>query len=334
MSTTGNAVPRTGPFESLGLSPGQAALYAAALRLHRATPAELAEAVDRPAADVLDALDSLIRLGAVDRRREEVVARHPAEVIGRLVAERLDRMARESRRLDEMITAAGHLARHYDTGRDWRGGGLPVERVSGAGALYEGVIGHALQAPPADLVMAVPDHRTVVRFANTHSAQWIRAAADGVVRLRAIVPHAALSSPAVREMYERFTAAGANLRALDEVPSWFLALGDGTAWLPVQWGVPLPDNAYNCCVVHAPAAAGALRALFGELWARAAPISPHSGARQVLRLAAQGLSDDAVARRLGVSVRTVRARFAEAMAELGAQSRFHAGVEAARRGWL
>lgn len=103
--------------------PGQAALYAAALRLHRATPAELAEAVDRPAGDVLDALDTLVRLGAVDRRREEVVARHPAAVIGRLVAERLDRMALESRRLDEMIAAAGRLARHYDTGRDWRGGG-------------------------------------------------------------------------------------------------------------------------------------------------------------------------------------------------------------------
>ncbi|WP_344835625.1 hypothetical protein [Nonomuraea dietziae] len=46
------------------------------------------------------------------------------------------------------------------------------------------------------------------------------------------------------------------------------------------------------------------------------------------------MCDDSIARHLGVSVRTVRARFADAMAELGAQSRFHAGVEAARRGWL
>ena len=59
-----------------------------------------------------------------------------------------------------------------------------------------------------------------------------------------------------------------------------------------------------------------------------------NGTVQVLRLAAQGLSDEGIARHLGLSVRTVRARFADAMAELGAQSRFHAGVEAARRGWL
>ncbi|MFD2355885.1 helix-turn-helix domain-containing protein [Nonomuraea ferruginea] len=42
---------------------------------------------------------------------------------------------------------------------------------------------------------------------------------------------------------------------------------------------------------------------------------------QVVRLAAQGLSDEAIARHLGVSVRTVRTRFAEAMTELGGRSR-------------
>ena len=58
------------------------------------------------------------------------------------------------------------------------------------------------------------------------------------------------------------------------------------------------------------------------------------GVIQVLRLAGQGVPDEMIARQLGVSVRTVRSRFADAMAELGAQSRFQAGVEASRRGWL
>jgi DNA-binding CsgD family transcriptional regulator len=83
--------------------------------------------------------------------------------------------------------------------------------------------------------------------------------------------------------------------------------------------------------------AGVLRSLFEELWGRAVPMPwgrGGDGAVQVLRLAAQGMCDESIARQLGVSVRTVRARFADAMARLGAQSRFHAGVEAARRGWL
>ena len=334
MSTTRNAHPQTGPLEGLGLSPCQAALYTAMLRLHRATLTELAEVVGRPAEDVLDALDGLVRLGAVDRRREEFSVRHPAAAIGRLVAERLDRMARETRQIDEVLAAAGRLAHHYDAGRDWRSGRFSVEPMSGADELCESVIGLALQAPPAELVMAVPDRRTMARFADGYGGQWLQAAADGILRLRLVVALDALSSPAVREVCGRFSAVGAGLRALDAVPSWFFALGDGAAGLPAEWGVPLPEHSYNCYLVHAPVAVGALRALFEELWARAAPISPHNNVLQVLRLAAHGLSDDAVARHLGVSVRTVRARFAEAMSELGAQSRFQAGVEAARRGWL
>ncbi|XVQ87221.1 helix-turn-helix domain-containing protein [Microbispora siamensis] len=334
MSTTRNAASEADPFESLGLSPDQAALYTAMLRLHRATLTELAEAVDRPAEDVLDALDGLVRLGAVNRRREEFLARHPAAAIGRLVAERLDRMARETRQIDEVLAAAGRLAHHYDAGRDWRSGRFSVEPVSGADELCESVIGLALQAPPAELVMAVPDRRTLARFADGYGGQWIQAAEDGILRPRMVVALDAVSAPAMREVCARFSAAGAGLRALDALPSWFFALGDGTAGLPAEWGVPLPEHSYNCYLVHAPVAVGALRALFEELWARAAPISPHTNALQVLRLAAHGLSDDAIARHLGVSVRTVRTRFAEAMSELGAQSRFHAGVEAARRGWL
>jgi DNA-binding NarL/FixJ family response regulator len=40
-----------------------------------------------------------------------------------------------------------------------------------------------------------------------------------------------------------------------------------------------------------------------------------------------------IARSLGVSLRTVRRRIAELLAELGVESRFQAGAEAVRRGW-
>ena len=44
--------------------------------------------------------------------------------------------------------------------------------------------------------------------------------------------------------------------------------------------------------------------------------------------------DEQIARALGMSVRTVRRRVADLMDELGADSRFQAGVEAVRRGWI
>jgi DNA-binding CsgD family transcriptional regulator len=54
----------------------------------------------------------------------------------------------------------------------------------------------------------------------------------------------------------------------------------------------------------------------------------------VLRLLASGTKDEAIARSLGVSVRTVTRIVAELTGQLGATSRFQAGVLAARLGWL
>ncbi|MGN9843443.1 helix-turn-helix transcriptional regulator [Nonomuraea sp. H19] len=58
------------------------------------------------------------------------------------------------------------------------------------------------------------------------------------------------------------------------------------------------------------------------------PISPREW--QVLQLLAQGCTDEAVARNLGLSLRTVRRVTADLMERLDARSRFQAGLKAAR----
>jgi DNA-binding NarL/FixJ family response regulator len=47
-----------------------------------------------------------------------------------------------------------------------------------------------------------------------------------------------------------------------------------------------------------------------------------------------GASDQVVARQLGVSVRTVERRVRYLTEHLGAATRFQAGVQAVRRGWV
>ena len=54
----------------------------------------------------------------------------------------------------------------------------------------------------------------------------------------------------------------------------------------------------------------------------------------LLRQLAAGAEDEQIARTLGLSLRTVRRRISQLMIELGADTRFQAGAEAARRGWL
>jgi DNA-binding CsgD family transcriptional regulator/sugar-specific transcriptional regulator TrmB len=325
------------PFETLGLDPAQTALYAAVLRLHRATRTDLAQAMDGPVEKVGRQLDALVKLGVVDEQSGEYLARHPAAALGRVIAQRLDRLAEESRMIDSALGSIRGLIRDYDAGRNYQTGTFPVEMASGADVLYESVVGIAVQSPPMALLTAIPDERTMTDFVSKFADPWIDAQKRKLLTVQAIIPVSTLALPGVQDQLTRLIETGGRVRTLDRVPSWFMTAGPEVAGLPALWGGNLPDHAYNFYLVRTPIVVGVLHSLFKELWGRAVPPPwgrGGDGMVQVLRLAAQGVCDDSIARQLGVSVRTVRARFADAMAELGAQSRFHAGVEAARRGWL
>ncbi|MFI6151695.1 helix-turn-helix transcriptional regulator [Kitasatospora sp. NPDC051170] len=60
--------------------------------------------------------------------------------------------------------------------------------------------------------------------------------------------------------------------------------------------------------------------------------------RELLRILSTGLTDEGAAKRLGVSLRTVKRRMEDLMRRLDAGSRFEtgfkAGFKAGRRGWL
>lgn len=86
--------------------------------------------------------------------------------------------------------------------------------------------------------------------------------------------------------------------------------------------------------------------LFELLWRRATPLWESTNSRngtehsltaddeQLLALAAAGLTDQAIARRLGVAQRTVERRMQRIMRTLDATTRFQAGLRAAQRGIL
>ncbi|QLY31766.1 helix-turn-helix transcriptional regulator [Nocardia huaxiensis] len=79
---------------------------------------------------------------------------------------------------------------------------------------------------------------------------------------------------------------------------------------------------------------------FDALWSMATPISVNPAEalderdRAILTLMSMGATDDTIARRLGLSRRTVVRRTASLLERLGASTRFQAGVQATRRGWL
>ena len=112
-----------------------------------------------------------------------------------------------------------------------------------------------------------------------------------------------------------------------------------TAMLPLT-----PAGTAGALVIRAPVIVGALREYFEMLWERATPVGaprpPRSGDRltlaqqRVLELMAGGLQDEAIARRLGVSIRTVRRHVAAIMSRQRVSNRCAAGAAAHRRGWI
>jgi DNA-binding CsgD family transcriptional regulator/sugar-specific transcriptional regulator TrmB len=97
-------------------------------------------------------------------------------------------------------------------------------------------------------------------------------------------------------------------------------------------GLPLTESARGHELTHAtaPDAETAPAVRVGSSSPRAAT----SEEQTILALIGSGLTDDAIAARLGMSVRSLRRRSQRLMDELGAENRFQAGVEAARRGWV
>lgn len=114
---------------------------------------------------------------------------------------------------------------------------------------------------------------------------------------------------------------------------WFAVLGPDATVMPVH-----PDDAFDgpLRLSRRPEVARALTSRFDELWRASHPLTREraplsAGTERVLELLTEGLRDEELAQQLGVTERTVRARVAQAMADLDAHTRFQLGYRAARR---
>ena len=153
-------------------------------------------------------------------------------------------------------------------------------------------------------------------------------------RSRAIYPVRAL-----REAHDVLLArarAGEQLRVIPDLPTRMFVLGSTHAVVLEPLG--LADEPR--ILVRQRALVEALTMLFELMWVRAAPVPEMDFGearpdlrRFLLQQLAAG-ADEQIARKLGLSLRTVRRRVADLLIDLGFDTRFQAGVEAARRGWL
>lgn len=163
-----------------------------------------------------------------------------------------------------------------------------------------------------------------------------REAAQHEVRLRALYPHTARSHPSFRATLQQNRDMGAEVRTSDEVAHFLVVVDQEAAFLPT-------DSADGrVTAVYEPVIVNLLRGIFENIWQSACTFdgvtTPESALDNVrgsiLRMLASGLKDDVIARRVGISSRTLRRYIATIMEELRAESRFQAGVAAANAGLI
>lgn len=162
------------------------------------------------------------------------------------------------------------------------------------------------------------------------------------IEVRTIYLSSAIRSVPTLGYLERLTEAGAAVRIRETLP-FRMVLADGaTAVCSMRWA----EGRSGAIVVRGGAFVQLLRRMFDYCWAEATPLERAVGGRVpgtdqteqlddeqllMLRLLADGLTDQAIARQLGVAPRTFTRKLRALFETLGIESRFQAGVEAARR---
>ncbi|MGW7521926.1 helix-turn-helix domain-containing protein [Streptomyces sp. NPDC054783] len=143
--------------------------------------------------------------------------------------------------------------------------------------------------------------------------------------------------------------AGEQARVRTELPLKLVICDSRAAIIPVS---SAPGGRLAAYLVKSSPMLVALESLFEAEWERAVPLpltvstaaveadvenvadEPDQETRSLVSLVASGLTDAAIARAQGWSERTTQRRIQRLMSRLGVDTRFQAGLIAARRGWL
>ncbi|WP_067170549.1 helix-turn-helix transcriptional regulator [Microtetraspora niveoalba] len=172
------------------------------------------------------------------------------------------------------------------------------------------------------------------------AAGTLEALARGVA-IRAVYGAEILRRPAALAALRTCVDAGQQARVFPDV-SLHMLVGDDREALLIFRG---NTRRRHALVVRPSGLLNGLAGMFESFWRMAVPLAadvepdeidagPTPEARRLLGYLSAGLTDESIARELGVSERTVARRIARLQEILGAQTRFQLGVQAARQGWI
>ena len=318
--------------DGLGLTGDQEAVYVALVRVSSATVPELSRVL--PAVPVGQAIEDLERAGLVSRLAESSADGVSYTVAPPDVALELLARAREQELAKARLSVA-QLAAEYQQARLRANPREVIEVVTTREATV--ARWEQLQRSARKQVRSLDRPPYITPDANPIEEELLAAG----VAYRCVYHPTGLAVPGRPAAIRTLIAAGEQARVTESVPVKMLIADDQIGLIPLQ----VDGSAEVSLIIRASSCLDTLIALFELVWERAIPMhangerpssgmGPSEDEATLLGLLAAGMTDAAIARQLGAHERTVHRRVRELLDRLGADTRFQAGLQAARRGWL
>jgi sugar-specific transcriptional regulator TrmB/DNA-binding CsgD family transcriptional regulator len=322
--------------EIIGLGSEAEQVYEVLLDARPATTAELAAATGLTRPAVRAALQLLHSHGLVARAPgppNSHVAVDPAIALDVLLLRREEQLRKARARAQEV----GERFRQAAAGRN---PAETVEVITGRGTTVQRLVQIQHSARHELRCFDKPPYHLGLAKVNEAELDLLRRGG----RARGLYEAAAIAMPSRREHLEIYLAAGEQARVLPSLPTKLIVVDDRLAAVPLHAdSTDTPPPSF--VIVHPSALLDALCDLFETLWRLAPPLTldgvpadpaqpgPDPLERQILGLMNAGLPDEAIARHLGLSHRTLQRRIRDLMQRLDAHTRYQLGVQAVVRKW-
>jgi DNA-binding CsgD family transcriptional regulator/sugar-specific transcriptional regulator TrmB len=329
----------------LGFDARQETIYRALLRNPAADIEQLAAELQLDREAVAQAGAELVELGVLkrDRSGSGFIVPRPAAAIGQLIERREEELLRLYRRASESRFVIDELeSLYYSEPEQLDPTDQGVERLTGLDAIRDRLeeLSFFTRTSVFSIQPGGPQSREALEAARPLDQRGIRRG----VEMRVIYEASLLDDELNRAYLRDLVMGGAKVRVTRQQLERMVIMDSEVAMVPVD-----PANTRRgALIVRNPGLVAGFLDLFQRAWQDAEElpwqtegveqqppadtISPQD--KKILELLASGCTDETSAREVGVSVRHLRRAISRLMQELGANSRFEAGVEAARRGWL
>ncbi|MGW4034327.1 LuxR C-terminal-related transcriptional regulator [Streptomyces sp. NPDC004838] len=292
------------------------------------------------AADSLDTLPPEVRewLGArrlVDAARQH--ANSPERALHELVADQRQRLGELHSGLDALHDVLRLMPDLRQAGREV----VKAEFFADRSQLRERM--HDLDVLCRDVILGLRSTFPAPEVLEAGLEEDLAMLARGV-EMRLLVANRAVRRPGASRYLSVMHEHGAQIRLATTVPLHLNVVDRAVTILALD-PAEGPAEPAEDVVLHSIRLASCFIRVFEHHWDTGRPYETAPGGgvpaedwtpreREVLALLAAGAKDEAIARRLGCSERTLRRLLTGLVARLGAESRFAAGVRAARLGLL